>query len=248
MAASLIALVCAIIIGTSFLSGLFGMAGGLILIGVLLFVMPLPAAMMLHAITQMASNGWRAVLWRQSIRWRVAARYGAGCLLALGLCSTLSFVPSKHLALICLGLSPFVVYAMPTRLAPNTESTPQSIIYGFVCMSLMLLTGVAGPLLDSYFLGGRMNRRAIIATKGACQVFGHGLKFIYFGGISGDLSVLNPTFIALALASTAIGTTFAKRSLEAMTENQFRRWARSLITCISLYYVAYGGYIWLGMA
>lgn len=248
MAASLIALVCAIIIGTSFLSGLFGMAGGLVLIGVLLFVMPLPAAMMLHAITQMASNSWRAVLWRQNIQWRVAVTYGAGCLVALGLWSMISFVPSKHLALICLGLSPFIVYAMPARFAPDTESTPQGIIYGFLCMSLMLLTGVAGPLLDSYFLGGRMDRRAIIATKGACQVFGHGLKFIYFGGVSGDLSVLDPTFIALALASTAIGTTLAKHFLEAMTENQFRLWARSLITCISLYYVAYGSYIWLGIA
>src|SRR3954463_13626565 len=53
-----------LMVGTAFLSGLFGMAGGLILIGVLLALMPLPTAMVLHAITQMASNGWRAFLWR----------------------------------------------------------------------------------------------------------------------------------------------------------------------------------------
>ena len=57
-------------VATAFLSGLFGMAGGLILIGVLLAFMPLPTAMVLHAITQMASNGWRALLWRAHIRWR----------------------------------------------------------------------------------------------------------------------------------------------------------------------------------
>ena len=57
-------------VATAFLSGLFGMAGGLILIGVLLALMPLPTAMVLHAITQMASNGWRAFLWRAHIRWR----------------------------------------------------------------------------------------------------------------------------------------------------------------------------------
>ena len=49
-----------LMIGTAFLSGIFGMAGGLILIGVLLFIFPLPTAMVLHAVTQMASNGWRA--------------------------------------------------------------------------------------------------------------------------------------------------------------------------------------------
>src|SRR5213075_1784518 len=59
-----------LMVATAFLSGLFGMAGGMILIGVLLALMPLPTAMVLHAITQMASNGWRAFLWRAHIRWR----------------------------------------------------------------------------------------------------------------------------------------------------------------------------------
>ena len=62
-----------LMLGTAFLSGLFGMAGGLILIGALLAVMPVPAAMVLHAITQMASNGWRALLWVHYIQWRPVA-------------------------------------------------------------------------------------------------------------------------------------------------------------------------------
>jgi uncharacterized membrane protein YfcA len=48
------------IIATSFLSGLFGMAGGMVLMGLLLLLMPVPAAMVLHGITQVASNGARA--------------------------------------------------------------------------------------------------------------------------------------------------------------------------------------------
>ena len=54
-------------VATAFLSGIFGMAGGLILMGVLLALMPVPAAMMLHGVTQLASNGWRAFLWRDHI-------------------------------------------------------------------------------------------------------------------------------------------------------------------------------------
>ena len=64
----MIAALGVLMVGTAFLSGLFGMAGGMILIGVLLMLMPLPTAMVLHAITQMASNGWRAFLWREHIR------------------------------------------------------------------------------------------------------------------------------------------------------------------------------------
>src|SRR4051812_24784176 len=64
---------------TSFISGILGMAGGMILMGLLLLMMPVPAAMMLHGITQMASNGWRAVLWREKIDWRIfrGTAYGA---------------------------------------------------------------------------------------------------------------------------------------------------------------------------
>ena len=36
------------IIATSFLSGLFGMAGGMVLMGLLLVLLPVPAAMVLH--------------------------------------------------------------------------------------------------------------------------------------------------------------------------------------------------------
>ena len=63
-------LIAAVMVGTAFLSGIFGMAGGMILIGILLALLPLPEAMALHAITQIASNGWRALLWRRFVHWR----------------------------------------------------------------------------------------------------------------------------------------------------------------------------------
>src|SRR5260370_26461227 len=60
MTALLAASLSLLMIFTALLSGVFGMAGGLILVGVLLVVMPLPQAMVLHAAPQMAANGCRA--------------------------------------------------------------------------------------------------------------------------------------------------------------------------------------------
>ena len=102
-------------IGTAFLSGIFGMAGGLILIGVLLVIFPLPTAMVLHAVTQMASNGWRALLWWRHIDWKSTAFYVAGCLVAVGLWSITLYVPDKAVALLLLGLSPFIIRAIPEQ-------------------------------------------------------------------------------------------------------------------------------------
>jgi uncharacterized protein len=232
-------------VATSFLSGIFGMAGGLVLIGVLLFLMPLPAAMVLHAITQMASNGWRAVLWHKHIRWRTVATYVTGCVIGLLIWSYWQYVPTKPIALLMLGLTPFLARLVPTDFRPNPESPIVSAGYGIACTTLMLLTGATGPLLDQYFLGGKMKRREIIATKATCQVFGHGSKLAYFGLIVADGGTIDPRLAALAIAASMLGTTLSKRVLEAMSDLQFRTWAQRIITTVSAYYVAYGSYLLL---
>src|ERR1700761_6804840 len=179
----MIAALGALMVATAFLSGLFGMAGGMILIGVLLVLMPLPAAMVLHAVTQMASNGWRAFLWRAHIRWRPVSVYLIGCAIALGLWSLTRYVPDKPVALLLLGVTPFLARMLPKDIKPDPESVWQGAVYGSICMGLMLMTGVIGPLLDTYFLGGnKMDRRGIIATKATCQVASHFTKLVYFGG------------------------------------------------------------------
>jgi hypothetical protein len=49
-------------LATSFISGLLGMAVGMMLMGILLALLPLRAAMMLHCISQLSANGWRALM------------------------------------------------------------------------------------------------------------------------------------------------------------------------------------------
>ena len=243
MSPLMIAALALLMVGTAFLSGLFGMAGGLILIGVLLALMPLPTAMVLHAITQMASNGWRALLWRAHIRWRPVAVYLIGCALALGAWSITRYVPDKPVALLLLGVTPFMARLMPRGLTPNPESIWQGAFYGSVCMGLMLMTGVSGPLMDTFFLGGKFGRREIVATKAACQVASHFTKLIYFGGIVSQGATLDPVLAAIAVAASMLGTSLARRILEAMSDHQFRTWATRIITTIAGYYIIYGSWL-----
>jgi uncharacterized membrane protein YfcA len=234
-----------LMVATSFLSGLFGMAGGLILIGVLLALMPLPSAMVLHAITQMASNGWRAFLWRRHIEWRPVCVYLIGCAVALAAWSITRYVPDKPMALLLLGTTPFMARLMPANLKPNPESIWQGTLYGSICMGLMLMTGVSGPLLDTFFLGGKLDRRGIVATKATCQVASHFVKLIYFGGIIDQAASLDPVLAGVAIAASMLGTSLSRRVLEAMTDHQFRTWANRLITTVACYYILYGGWVLL---
>nr|MBP8248004.1 hypothetical protein [Phenylobacterium sp.] len=62
MSGALAALILAAVLATATLSGVFGMAGGLILMGVLTALLPVPAALAIHGLVQMASNASRIVL------------------------------------------------------------------------------------------------------------------------------------------------------------------------------------------
>src|SRR5215475_4836583 len=113
------AALAASVLSTSFISGVFGMAGGMILIGLLLSFMPVAPAMALHGISQIASNGARAWLWRRQILWPIMLRYAVGALAATILVALGPAAPSKPAALIFLGLATFAGLWLPVRLTPN---------------------------------------------------------------------------------------------------------------------------------
>lgn len=235
-----IAELCALMVATSLLSGVFGMAGGLILVGVLLAMMPVPEAMALHAVTQMASNAWRGVLWWRHIQWRIALVFIAGSAAAMLAWSAWQYVPDKAVALLMLGITPFLARLLPARLRPNCARTGDGLVYGAISMTLLLLTGVSGPLLDVFFLGGTLDRRQIIATKAAVQVFGHAAKLVYFGLLIANTATLDPVVAGLSIGAAMLGTTLSARLLEMLTDLQYRRWANRMITGIALYYIGYG--------
>jgi uncharacterized protein len=239
---TMIALVVTMV-ATAFLSGIFGMAGGLVLIGILFVLMPLPEAMALHAVTQMASNGWRGVLWIKFVRWRAVAAYLLGCAIAFAAWSLVRYVPDKAVALLALGITPFLVRLIPANLKPDPMNFLHGGIFGTICMTLMLLTGVTGPILDTYFLGGGLERRQIIATKAICQLFGHFAKLVYFGGLVAEAGAIDPVMAGLAIAASILGTTAAKPVLERLTDTQYREWTWYIVSAIAGFYVLQGSWL-----
>jgi uncharacterized membrane protein YfcA len=243
MSTGIIIAVCATMLGTSFLSGIFGMAGGIILIGLLLVLLPVQAAMVLHGITQLASNTWRAVTWRKSVRWDIAAIYSCGSLIALAGWSLTGYVPDKAVSFLLLGVTPFMMRAVPQDLQPDPESRLQCALYGAGCTGLILLTGVAGPMLDTFFLGGSLDRRTILATKAVCQVLGHTVKLVYFAGLISDPGTVDPLVAGLAVAMAALGTTLARPVVDRLSDKVYRLWANRIVTVLSAYYALYGLYL-----
>jgi uncharacterized membrane protein YfcA len=112
-------------------------------------------------------------------------------------------------------------------------------------MTLMLLAGVSGPLIDTYFLSGKLERRQIVATKAVCQIFSHCAKFVYFGGLVDQAAGLDPRVAGSAIVASMVGTSLARPVLEKLSDAQYRRWASHIITAIAVAYLAQGGYLLL---
>jgi uncharacterized membrane protein YfcA len=242
MSAALLAAILGIsAVVTSFISGILGMAGGLILMGILLALMPVPAAMMLHGITQLASNGSRAFLWRSHVDWRVFRGYLWGSLAITALFAVFQFVVSKPVVLIVMGLTPFLALVLPERLHLNVERRGHATLCGTVCSVLNLTAGVSGPILDVFFVRSKMTRHAVVATKASTQCLSHLLKIAYFGGIlTVGRGLVEPWLGVMMVALAFLGTSLSTRVLEKMNDNAFRTWTRRVVMTIGVFYLASG--------
>lgn len=235
--------VCLSMLVTSILSGIFGMAGGIILIGILLILLPVQSAMVLHGVTQLASNVWRAIMWRKNTRWDIVGVYSIGSVSALIVWALTGYVPDKAVSFLLLGFTPFIMRAVPKDIQPDPESRVQCVLYGVGCTGLILLTGVAGPMLDTFFLGGSLDRRTIMGTKSVCQVLGHTVKLIYFAGLVAEPGTVDATTALLAIGMAALGTLIAKPIVERLSDKIYRVWANRILTTLALYYCVYGLYL-----
>ena len=82
----------------------------------------------------------------------------------------------------------------------------------------------------------------------SCQLFSHGFKLLYFGALIEQAGQVEPWFLAVAVASSMIGTSLGKLLLERLSDRQFRVWSNRLITVLASYYVGYGLVLLTGIA
>src|SRR5215470_13051915 len=116
-----IALIGVTVVVSSFISGVFGMAGGLVLLGVLLIFFDVAAAMILFSIIQIFANGWRAVQWRHYVIWPIFYWYVLGAAITFAIMYTIALVPDKAWVYLGLGAMPFAAELLPGSMRPNIE-------------------------------------------------------------------------------------------------------------------------------
>ncbi|HQT55474.1 sulfite exporter TauE/SafE family protein [Phenylobacterium sp.] len=234
---------------TATLSGVFGMAGGLVLMGGLALVLPVSAAFVTHGLLQLVANGWRAILHRKHVAWSIVALYALGSLIAGGVISLIALAPSKPALFLFMGLLPALLWLPQDWIRLDAAKPAQALLSGIMVTGVNLTAGVAGPLLDIFFVRTALTRHVIVATKAATQVFAHLAKVVVYGGLmlrSQDGAGMPPLWLfAAAIPLSMLGTVVGGRILDRMTDINFKRYTRLIVTAVGVLYLVQAGQLFL---
>lgn len=237
---------CAVFL-TSTLSGVFGMAGGMILMVVLLALMPVPAAMAIHASIQTVSNGWRCFLWRKHIVWRALPFYFMGVATGFAIVVAVTFVPEKPVALIVMGALPLLSLLVRKQVRISIQNKAQAFVCAMLLTFVQMTAGVVGPLLDVLYNNTALTRQQIVSTKAFTQTSMHILRLVYYGvfipaagvGLAWPDGIGAPS-MALFLAASVAGTSTAALILKRMDNARFKSITDYLVIFIGSLCLAQG--------
>jgi uncharacterized membrane protein YfcA len=202
-----------------------------------------------HGLLQLVANGWRAVLHRQFVSWRIVGVYALGSAAAAAAMAFIAVEPTKATLYLLMGAVTGLLWIPRSWLQLDAARPAQAFASGVSVTGLNLTAGVAGPLLDIFFVRTALTRHQIVATKAATQVFAHLAKVVVYGApllaLHGKGLPPWPVF-ALAIPLSMAGTAVGGLVLARMDDANFKRISRLIVTGTGLVYLFWAAQLYLG--
>ncbi|MGQ0698297.1 MAG: sulfite exporter TauE/SafE family protein [Panacagrimonas sp.] len=219
---------------TSALSGVAGLGGGTILIGVF-FALGLTTveAVPLFAAVQFVSNTSRTLAYVKHVEWRGAGWFALAALPATFLIAP--FAERADVNVVRLILAALILASLvPTRdrgapLAPR----PSFIVAGLLNGSLGMFVGATGLFIGRLFLRPEWPKETTIATLAFTQVLGHGLRVLAYGFVGYSAFARPDLLIPLCLAVIA-GTWVGKHLNQRLSQERFTTLFKLILVILSL--------------
>lgn len=220
---------------TSFIAGITGLAGGLLLIAMMPFWLAPAAIVPVHGVVQFVSNASRVAFAWRSVYWPVVTSFTLGSLLGLAVFGTMyRSIPVDWIPA-CIG-----GYILLTIWHPWFSQFMARFRHiwalGFVQTGLGVVVGTTGPLTTALLAQKLQDKEQLVATNALLMGQSHGFKVILFGimgfGFSDHVWLIT-TMVAGALLGTWIGTQVRRR----ISELHFQLMLKWLLTLLALHMV-----------
>jgi uncharacterized membrane protein YfcA len=217
------------------------MAGGILLMALLVSLKSIAAAMIIHGVVQATANGSRAFLLRRHIVFAVLPPYVAGAAIAFAAFASIALVPDSAWVMIAIGALPWIALVVPRLNGVDITRPASAVVCGTAVTAAQLFAGASGPLLDFFYLHTQLNRHQVVASKAITQTLGHLLKLVYYGGVIGVSGEgVDATFLGIAVLAAMLGTRLGTRLLDRLGDGSFRRYSRWVILAIGAYCIVRG--------
>ncbi|TDH37882.1 sulfite exporter TauE/SafE family protein [Pseudohoeflea suaedae] len=205
---------------TSALTASAGVGGGLALLGLMTYIVPITALIPVHGVVQLGSNAGRSFLMRAHIAW--------ACLLAF----LVGAVPGAVLGRFAVGVLPetamqtllgvFILVLTWVRL-PKMEgiSGKGFAVTGFITTAMTMVFGATGPFNAVVLSKAFADRLTLVATMASVMTAQHLVKIVVFAIAGFAFADWAPLLIAM-MATGFAGTWAGRHLLVKMSEERFR--------------------------
>jgi uncharacterized membrane protein YfcA len=235
-------LVCASFF-TSALTAAFGVGGGVALLVIMGYLLPVAALVPVHGVVQWASNAGRMAVQREFIAWPAVIPFLIGS--AAGALAGAPFVTQVDDPALKIALGIFIIAVTWARLPALSRGGPAVMAAGGAGTTfLSMFFGATGPLTAAFFAKAFDDRRAYIASHAAAMTFQHGFKVIAFMTAGFAFFQWLPLMAAM-MASGYLGTLAGSKLLLAIPEKRFRLVFSIVITVLALDLVRRGLSDWI---
>lgn len=220
---------------TAALSGVAGLGGGTILIGLFYALgMPPVEAVPLFAAVQLASNASRTAAYVRHVHWGATGWFLLAAVPATFLLAPWIEQVNPDWARLLLALL-ILISLLPGRDGEGWQLPPRAsfVVAGLLNGSLGLFVGATGLFVGRLFLRKEWRKETTIGTLALTQALGHLLRVLAYGAVGFSALAQPQRFLPLC-AAVVLGTIAGKRLNAHLDEARFALLFKTLLILLSL--------------
>ena len=217
---------------TSALTAAVGVGGGLLMLGLMTYIVPIAALIPVHGLVQLGSNTGRSYLQRNHINWSIVKLFLAGSLLGAFLGAMIFVRMPLDILKGLLGV--FILVIVWVQLPKLEKANPIVVAFGGAGTTfLSLFVGATGPLVAVFLNKLFESHKEMVATHGMTMTVQHLLKIVAFGFVGFAFLQWLP-LVFLIVVSGFLGTKFGTSLLGKISEDKLKLGFKLVITLVAL--------------
>ncbi|MCP2041042.1 putative membrane protein YfcA [Neisseria sp. HSC-16F19] len=200
-------------LATSLLTGITGLGGGMILLGLMPLFLPAAAIVPVHGVTQLAANASRAWFGRDALEWRYFRPFLVGSLAGIAVFGVAVHWVNLDWIPLFIGIYILLLQWAP-RLIRLMQRLENFYVCGFIQTGLGLFVGAPGPLAIA-MLNRRYDNKHMVVSVGALMMsvvhFAKLPVYLSLGFSFAEYGLLMAWMVAASIAGSWLGVRLRHR-------------------------------------